>query len=1155
MPLTVAELNVLLEADIRPLQNALSEAGQRISQLENRTNNASQQMNYGWRILSSDLMRYVSVPLGLAGGAAIKMSVDFEDAFARIEGLTSVSGDALDQMREKVLALSSATGKGPQELAEAAYFVASSGVEGAAALEALEVSAKAAAAGLGETKVVADAVTSAMNAYKGENLGAAQATDILVAAVREGKGEADALARTIGFVIPIASELGVGFEEVAAAMASMTRIGMSAQTASTSLRQILTQILKPTEQAKDMMAEYGLSVEGLRRQLADEGLLATLNAMKDATRGNEEAFSTMLGRVNGVTGALALVGDAAAETQGVFERMTNTVGSLDKASESAAQTSGYKMRQAMADLQKAGISLGDSLAPIAASAASAVAGLAESFSELSPEAQKAMAAVGGGIMLLGPGIKVLQDLRIAWATLNSTMTLSGGIMAAAVGSVAVLAMQTFAEHSKNVRIAAEQQEQFTTVMREAADPTQALIDKYTLLTEAMPKVAKGAAEGAEAVKASESDYLAAQAAARGLTGEFGQLGLGLETLNRAAMDGGSGMNSILVALDGTPGSMQRARVGVEDLTAAQQEVTTAILNQVDAGDLSVRQAQELGAALGNVTARTEAQNRALGEAAKKYVEQSVLFDPALKSLVDESMARSQATTELGRYIDVAQRLQGIQQDWAAIDFPGLVVQATAAVQEETAAHYDASTAVAAHEAWLRSLSDAYNNSIAASLNATRVEDGFASALERLESRSSSAGSTVSSNAGRMESATRSLADARDRLAQAEQGVNEAMAESEERLARAQRDAARSLEDADRSVASSHKRRAELEGDLAREREEILADSARKAAELEERRNAVLSGRGVRKSEKVKAEAAYQDALVDLTEETNRRIADLDHKAGRQRENAIENVADAERQAARTREDVSQRLADAQQQNEDRIARAKQAVIDANRAVENSERGVAQAAVDAGGRSAGAHESVAAAARRKRDALDQAVLAAQRDIDKMIDTGSSADQVKKKTDEYANRIREAGKAHGVAAEDVNLYAAALERSARAYWLGTLGVAQRAYVVEQAGTGNVEGAARAARAANPQEFFGTRASGGPVQPYATYRVNESGTELLTMGSKSGYITPAGRGSAGEGTTVNVTVYMPPGSDGEELVAAIRRYELSNGSSWRSNSGWSG
>jgi hypothetical protein len=54
-----------------------------------------------------------------------------------------------------------------------------------------------------------------------------------------------------------------------------------------------------------------------------------------------------------------------------------------------------------------------------------------------------------------------------------------------------------------------------------------------------------------------------------------------------------------------------------------------------------------------------------------------------------------------------------------------------------------------------------------------------------------------------------------------------------------------------------------------------------------------------------------------------------------------------------------------------------------------------------------------------------------------------------------------------------------------------------------------------------FMGNRASGGDVRPYATYRINEDGTEYLTMGSKGGYITPAGQAPPGQNSAAPITI----------------------------------
>jgi hypothetical protein len=55
---------------------------------------------------------------------------------------------------------------------------------------------------------------------------------------------------------------------------------------------------------------------------------------------------------------------------------------------------------------------------------------------------------------------------------------------------------------------------------------------------------------------------------------------------------------------------------------------------------------------------------------------------------------------------------------------------------------------------------------------------------------------------------------------------------------------------------------------------------------------------------------------------------------------------------------------------------------------------------------------------------------------------------------------------------------------------------------------------------------RASGGPVRPYATYRVNENREEYLTMGSQGGYITASGKaGNSSGGVTIgDITVTLP-------------------------------
>jgi TP901 family phage tail tape measure protein len=89
---------------------------------------------------------------------------------------------------------------------------------------------------MGETADVARAVIAAMNAYGKENITAAHAMDVLHTAVVEGGAEADQFANTLGRVIAPAKLAGVSFEEVAASVATFTRLGVGADEAVTALR-------------------------------------------------------------------------------------------------------------------------------------------------------------------------------------------------------------------------------------------------------------------------------------------------------------------------------------------------------------------------------------------------------------------------------------------------------------------------------------------------------------------------------------------------------------------------------------------------------------------------------------------------------------------------------------------------------------------------------------------------------------------------------------------------------------------------------------------------------------------------------------------------------------------------------------------------------
>ena len=288
--------------------------------------------------------------LALAARQAIKSGMDFDKSMTKIKALVGVASDEVDRMGKRAKQMSSDIGVSSNEAADALFFITSAGLKGAEAMDVLEASLKASAIGLGETKTVADLATSALNAYKGTGLTAVGATDVLTAAVREGKLEASELASSMGRVLPVASAMGVKFHEVGAAFAAMSRTGTNASEAATSIKSILVAINKPTEQAKKQLSDMGISAEFLRQKVKDEGLLSVLQLLKERFEGNIDAQNKVFSGQQAMLGVMDLLGSNAAGTAEIFDSLSTSTGALGTAYDIVAESDSKKLDKALTQL-------------------------------------------------------------------------------------------------------------------------------------------------------------------------------------------------------------------------------------------------------------------------------------------------------------------------------------------------------------------------------------------------------------------------------------------------------------------------------------------------------------------------------------------------------------------------------------------------------------------------------------------------------------------------------------------------------------------------------------------------------------------------------------------------------------------------------------
>ena len=426
-------LKVNITGDSSKLSNALSSASGKLQAFGGKMKSVGKSMTTS-----------LTLPLVAVGAAATKMAFDFDKSMTSIQALVGVSADKVAEMGEAAKKMAVDTGKSANEAAEALFFITSAGLRGSEAMDVLNMSLKAAAVGLGDTKTIADLSTSAMNAYGSETLGASDATDILTAAVREGKLEASALAGAMGGVIPLASNMGVSFDQVGAAMAAMSKTGTDAATGATQLTAILASLKKPTSQAEAAMASMGMSTESVQKSLSEQGLLSTLEMLQSGLKQTGQDTTAIFPNIRALKGVLDLTGAGLEDNRKVFDALTNSMGATDKAFEKTSQSASFKMTQGLNAMKSSLLSVGQviltAVAPAVQKIGAFFSNLSEKFQALSPTMQKIIIAFVGIVAALGPVIAVLGTLITLAPAIGAAFTLMMGTVGLIIAGLTAIAV-------------------------------------------------------------------------------------------------------------------------------------------------------------------------------------------------------------------------------------------------------------------------------------------------------------------------------------------------------------------------------------------------------------------------------------------------------------------------------------------------------------------------------------------------------------------------------------------------------------------------------------------------------------------------------------------------------------------------------------------
>lgn len=434
------------------------------------------------------LTKGLTVPIIGAGTVATKMAVDYESSFAKVSTLLDSNVVDFGEYKNDILDASSESKVAVDDFSEAVYSSISAGVDQTKAIGFTTEAMKLAKGGFTTGAKSVDILTTAINGYNLKAEDASRISDLLITTQNMGKTTVDELASSMGTVIPVASSVNFGIEELSASYAQMTKNGIGTAESGTYLKAMLSELGKSGSITDQTLRE--LTGKGFA-QLKSEGVSTSdiLNMLSDAAEADGKTLKDMFGSVEAGSAALVLAKGDGEEYNEMLRGMEESAGATQKAFEKMDATPAERMKGALNELKNEGIKFGEAFVPVIEKAADILGDAAEAFSGLSDEQKDNVIKWGMVLAAAGPVLRLVGGGITTFTKLSSVM---GGVSKA---------METFGTAQK--------------VAAAAAEGTSAVVghsgltgSMFGLLGISVPVVAGVAAVGAGLYAVHESGQLA-----------------------------------------------------------------------------------------------------------------------------------------------------------------------------------------------------------------------------------------------------------------------------------------------------------------------------------------------------------------------------------------------------------------------------------------------------------------------------------------------------------------------------------------------------------------------------------------------------------------------------------------------------------------------
>ena len=229
---------------------------------------------------------------------SLNVGMAFDAGMSQVQAITGATEEDFDSLRAKAIELGADTKFSASEAAEAMKYMGMAGWKTEEVLSGISGVMSLAAASGEDLASTSDIVTDALTAF---GLGADKASefaDVLAAAATNSNTNVALMGETFKYVASMAGTMHYSIQDTAVAIGLMANNGVKGSQAGTALRNVITNLAKPTKQVKEAMDNLGISLVDSEGNTKD--LMSLMQDLRSAFKGLsvDPAYLSSLNELN-----------------------------------------------------------------------------------------------------------------------------------------------------------------------------------------------------------------------------------------------------------------------------------------------------------------------------------------------------------------------------------------------------------------------------------------------------------------------------------------------------------------------------------------------------------------------------------------------------------------------------------------------------------------------------------------------------------------------------------------------------------------------------------------------------------------------------------------------------------------------------------------